>query len=60
MNKEKIMLIFEQSCADLGLDFTKDTSIHNDVCYTDYQTGVTFGAYLLGFKDAEELFRRHE
>ena len=56
MKREEMMSIFENACADWGLDFDKDASGPNGIIYTDYETGVMFGIFNKGFETAKEHF----
>lgn len=56
MTKEQLMTIFEKSCANWGLDFTKDDTGPNGLIYADYQTGVMFGMFDTGFDAAKKHY----
>lgn len=43
--RQEAMQEFEKSTHDWGLDYERD-----GLSYTDYATGVNFGAFLLGYE----------
>jgi hypothetical protein len=57
MSQEEMMDIFEKECGNWGFDFDKgsdDTS--KSIFYSDYETGVMFGMFTIGFDAATKHF----